>query len=200
MFDHILVTTDGSALGNLALPVAADLARKYDSSLTLLYVVPQFLMLLEGAAYTHDYPAERERSLAEGKRILEDARQTLDYPRTRVVQLDEYELRTEQAILNEVERSGAKLVVMSTHGRSGLAHLFLGSVAEAVLKKIRVPLLLSQAPGWLNEPAVSRLLFANPRLAPLWLLRVYMGHAWLTAGWGPRCSSALPGFAPGFLG
>ena len=146
MFDHILVTTDGSALGNLALPVAADLARKYDSSLTLLYVVPQLLMLLEGAAYTYDYPAERERSLAEGKRLLEDARQTLDYPRTTVVELEEYELKTEQAILNEVERVGAKLVVMSTHGRSGLAHLFLGSVAEAVLKKIRVPLLLIQAP------------------------------------------------------
>ena len=146
MFDHILVTTDGSALGNLALPVAADLARRYDSSLTLLYVVPQLLMLLEGAAYTYDYPAERERSLAEGKRILEDARKTLDYPRTTVVQLEEYELKTEQAILVEVERVGAKLVVMSTHGRSGLAHLFLGSVAEAVLKKIRVPLLLIQAP------------------------------------------------------
>ena len=146
MFDHILVTTDGSALGNLALPVAADLARKYDSDLTLLYVVPQLLMLLEGAAYTYDYPAERERSLAEGTRILEDARKTLDYPGTTVVQLEEYELKTEQAILNEVERVGAKLVVMSTHGRSGLAHLFLGSVAEAVLKKIRVPLLLIQDP------------------------------------------------------
>ena len=41
------------------------------------------------------------------------------------------------------------------------------------------------APGWLNEPAVSRLLFADPRLAPLWLLlRVYVGYEWLTAGWG----------------
>ena len=155
MFDPILVTTDGSALGNLALPVAADLARKYDSSLTLLYVAPQFLMLLEGAAYTYDYPAERDRSLAEGKRILEDARQTLDYPRTTVIQLEEYELKTKKAILNEVERSGAQLVVMSTHGRSGLAHLFLGSVAEAVLKKIRVPLLLIQAPDRVMRAATS---------------------------------------------
>lgn len=155
MFDHILVTTDGSALGNLALPVAADLARKYDSSLTLLYVVPQLLMLLEGAAYTYDYPAERERSLTEGKRILEDARKALDYPRTTVVQLEEYELKTEQAILNEVERGGAKLVIMSTHGRSGLAHLFLGSVAEAVLKKIRVPLLLIQVPDRVMRAAAG---------------------------------------------
>jgi nucleotide-binding universal stress UspA family protein len=146
MFDHILVTTDGSALGNLALPVAADLARKYDSALTLLYVTPQLLMLLEGAAYTYDYPAERSRTIAEGQEILAAAEKTLDYPQTKVVLLEENDLKTEQAILNEVERSGANLVVMSTHGRSGLAHLFLGSVAEAVLKKIRVPLLLIQAP------------------------------------------------------
>ena len=39
--------------------------------------------------------------------------------------------------------------------------------------------------GWLNEPAVSRLLFADPRLAPLWLLlRVYVGYEWLMASWG----------------
>lgn len=153
MFDHILVTTDGSALGNLALPVAADLARRYDSALTLLYVAPQLLMLLEGAAYTYDYPAERSRTLAEGEQILAVAEKTLAYPRTRVVLLEEYDLKTEQAILNEVERSGANLVVMSTHGRSGLAHLFLGSVAEAVLKKIRVPLLLIQAPDRVMRPA-----------------------------------------------
>ena len=80
MFDHILVTTDGSALGNLALPVAADLARRYDSALTLLYVAPQLLMLLEGAAYTYDYPAERSRTLAEGRQILAAAEKTLERP------------------------------------------------------------------------------------------------------------------------
>ena len=153
MFDHILVTTDGSALGNLALPVAADLARKYDSALTLLYVVPQFPTQLEGAAYTYDYPVDREPVQAEGKRILENARVKLGYPRTTVVQLDGYGLRTEEVILHEVERCGARLVVMSTHGRSGLAHLFLGSVAGAVLKKIKVPLLLIQAPDRVMRPA-----------------------------------------------
>ena len=147
MFDHILVTTDGSALGNLALPVAADLARKYDSALTLLYVAPQIPMLLEGAAYTYDYPAERSRTLAEGEQILADAEKTLDYPKTKVVLLEEYDLKTEQAILNEVERIGAKLVVMSTHGRSGLARLLLGSVAEQVMRRVQVPVLIVSARG-----------------------------------------------------
>jgi thiosulfate dehydrogenase [quinone] large subunit len=40
-------------------------------------------------------------------------------------------------------------------------------------------------PATLKEPAVSRVLFADPRLAPLWLLlRLYVGYEWLSAGWG----------------
>ncbi|GBF08052.1 universal stress protein [Deinococcus aerius] len=56
MFQHILVTTDGSPLGHLALPYAADLARRYGSSLKLVYVVPPppTGVLAEGAAYAFD--------------------------------------------------------------------------------------------------------------------------------------------------
>lgn len=44
---------------------------------------------------------------------------------------------------------------------------------------------LPTSPATLKEPAISRLLFADPRLAPLWLLlRVYVGYEWLSAGWG----------------
>jgi len=40
-------------------------------------------------------------------------------------------------------------------------------------------------PATLKEPAISRMLFADPRLAPLWLLlRLYVGYEWLSAGWG----------------
>jgi nucleotide-binding universal stress UspA family protein len=142
MFDHILVTTDGSPLSNLALPIAADLARKYGSRLTLLYVVPRFVLPTDGLAYTYNSPAEHAALLAEGERILADAQRALDYPQTEVVRFQRDDLKTEQAIAHEVVRSGAKLVVMSTHGRSGLAHLFMGSVAEAVLRLIEVPVLL----------------------------------------------------------
>lgn len=40
-------------------------------------------------------------------------------------------------------------------------------------------------PATLKEPALLRVLFADPRLAPLWLiLRLYVGYEWLSAGWG----------------
>ncbi|WP_216327961.1 HAD-IC family P-type ATPase [Deinococcus aestuarii] len=53
MFRHVLVTTDGSPLGDLALPHAGDLARRYGATLTLLHVVPPLPVgvFAEGAAY-----------------------------------------------------------------------------------------------------------------------------------------------------
>jgi nucleotide-binding universal stress UspA family protein len=45
-------------------------------------------------------------------------------------------------ILAESARWGADLIVMGTHGRHGLAHLILGSVAEGVLRRATVPVLL----------------------------------------------------------
>ncbi|WP_161884248.1 universal stress protein [Deinococcus alpinitundrae] len=146
MFNHILVTTDGSALSHLALPFAADLARKYDSAVTLLYIVPPQVIVAEGI-YAFDYPAEHQRLVQEGAHFLEHALKALNYEKTQVVRFEREDLKTEQAIVHELERTGADLLVMSTHGRSGLAHLFLGSVAESVLRQVKIPVLLIQAPA-----------------------------------------------------
>ena len=152
MFDHILVTTDGSALGNLALPIAADLARKYGGSLTLLYVVPTPSpppILSGGVAYmyVHTLPAESARLQREGQLILAEARKLLDVPGVQALCTEARGLNVPQTVAAEVRRVGAGLVVMGTHGRSGIAHLFLGSVAEAVLRGVDVPVLLIRPPG-----------------------------------------------------
>ncbi|WP_225430090.1 DoxX family protein [Deinococcus detaillensis] len=67
------------------------------------------------------------------------------------------------------------------------------------------------SPGLLREPNVSRLLFADPRLAPIWaLLRIYVGYEWLMAGWekitnpagvwvGEKAGTAVGGFLTGAL-
>ncbi|WP_230289528.1 MULTISPECIES: DoxX family protein [unclassified Deinococcus] len=71
--------------------------------------------------------------------------------------------------------------------------------------------LQTSAPGLIREPGLSRLLFADPRLAPLWiLLRIYVGYEWLMAGWGKvtdpagvwvgeKAGSAVAGFLTGAL-
>lgn len=150
MFERILVPTDGSPFASLALPVAADLARRYGAAVTVLYVAPGPAALSEGAAYAFDYETERERLRARGNEILEAARTQLGLLPTTLVLREG--LRVEDIVAQEVTKGDMGLVVMSSHGRSGLAHFFLGSVAEGVLRRVHVPVLLVRAP----EPPATR--------------------------------------------
>ncbi|MFW9609030.1 MAG: universal stress protein [Aquaspirillum sp.] len=51
-----------------------------------------------------------------------------------------------KALINEAQDSDAEVLVMGTHGRTGLAHLFLGSVAEAVIRSAPMPVLILRSP------------------------------------------------------
>lgn len=147
MFERILVPVDGSELSALALPVAADLARRYNSSLTLLHVVPPPVVIYAESAVVYDGAEERAQAQAAGQSILEQAQNELGYANTQLVRLDNEGYRnTAQAIADEVRQEGASLVVMGSHGRSGLEHFFLGSVAEGVVRRVEVPVMLVRAP------------------------------------------------------
>ncbi|WP_293910456.1 universal stress protein [Deinococcus sp.] len=159
MFERILVLTDGSPCAALALPYAADLTRTYHSQLTVLYVMPDLLSPLasaEGLAYTYNSEQERTQALDEGTRILEQARVLLDVPGANLVRLEAQRQSVAEVVADQVERLGTELVVMSTHGRSGLAHLFLGSVAEQVLRRVRVPVFLLSAAQHSPAPGAQR--------------------------------------------
>lgn len=154
MFQQILVTTDGSPLGNLALPVAADLARTYKCALTLLYVTPDMFSQAStsgGEVYFFDQEAEEARLVEEADRILETCKTLLDYEPALLVSTRQRGQEVAAVIAEEVELRRADLIVMSTHGRRGLAHLFLGSVAEGVLRKVRIPVFLVRSPEGLPE-------------------------------------------------
>ncbi|TSA79415.1 universal stress protein [Deinococcus detaillensis] len=152
MFDHILVPIDGSPLSALALPVAAELARCHHSTLTVLYVVPPLPVIYGDSAYTFGTLETRERAKAEGQRLLEDARTALGSPNIRLLCLEDGNPRTAQAIADVAEQQQCSLVVMGTHGRSGLDRFFLGSVAEGVMRRIGVPVLLVREPKTTASP------------------------------------------------
>jgi len=151
MFTRILVPLDGSPLSLQALPVAADLARKYGASLRLVYVVPDVPPvsgLAGGMAYAYDPAADYAARREEGERVLREA---LADPVMDGLPVDSDCLPAEgrpvaQVLVQETRSSGADLIVMSTHGRGGLARLLLGSVAEGVLHHAGVPVLLVRQP------------------------------------------------------
>lgn len=146
MFEHILVPIDGSSLSALALPVAAEMARCHRSTVTLLYVVPPLPVIYGEFAYAVNDVETSVRANAEGQRLLEDARTALGLPDVRLLCLQDGDPRIAQAIAGAAAEQQCSLVIMGTHGRSGLDHFFLGSVAEGVVRRVGVPVLLVREP------------------------------------------------------
>ncbi len=136
--DKILCPIDFSDASRGALRYAVDLAQKFGASLTLLHVyqVPGYTlpegMVVAGPATLTELAAEVDAALAEWK--------------TEAASLGCADARTATAmgsthaeIVNAAD--GFDLIVMGTHGRKGIRHALLGSVAEKVVRGARCPVL-----------------------------------------------------------
>lgn len=137
LFRHILVPHDFSATADAALRAAADLAAGAGGRLTVLNVVsPTYL--ISDPLFTASLPPPEaavpdiQASLA---RRVERILKTRDVPVKVVVQIG----HAAEAIVEMARR--ASLVLMSTHGRTGMSHLLLGSVAERVVRLSPTPVL-----------------------------------------------------------
>jgi nucleotide-binding universal stress UspA family protein len=143
--NHILVPTDFSELAAGALDMAIELAEKYGAKLTLFHS-----SWLPPAAYDV-YGAHGEGIEWRADDIARAARSTLAdalasaklrYPSTEsAVAFGE----PFQRILESVKELDIDLIVMGTHGRRGLSHVLLGSVAEKVVRLSPVPVLTVSA-------------------------------------------------------
>jgi nucleotide-binding universal stress UspA family protein len=134
MYKHILVATDGSDLSTKAVRGGVRLAKSLGAHLTAMTVVttpsPQKIEGIEVGPSR----AEREKSaMRDGSQILEDAsveaqKMGVSYEGVTVVNRVPYE-----AIIDTAKARGCDLIVMASHGRSGLKALLLGSVAQKVV-------------------------------------------------------------------
>lgn len=135
MYDHILVPVDGSETAIEAVETAGVLARAHDATLELLYVretaggaEPNRAMFVKEVTDTGEQAVAlaSERATATG---VEHVERSIE--RGRPV----------ERILLTADRTNADLLVMGTHGRSGLSRVLLGSVTESVLRDSPVPVL-----------------------------------------------------------
>ncbi len=143
MFERIFVTTDGSDLGNAALPYAANLARHYAAPLTLAYVAPDpYSHLAVLGPYTASYALEHERGLQEGQQILNRSVLLFGEQEVRPLLLDGQAQDVADCLMQSATSEGAKLIVMSSHGYGGLVQVLLGSVAARVLHQATIPVMI----------------------------------------------------------
>ncbi|HVC79851.1 MAG TPA: universal stress protein [Chloroflexota bacterium] len=138
MIDTILTPLDGSRLAEHGLATACKLARETGATLLLLTATP-FSLLADSAAREKERIALRKR-----QRYLQRRRQSLESQgftvRTRVMPGDPV-----SAILFTAEEERTGLISLTSHGHTGLRHVLLGSVAEAVARESLSPLLLTPA-------------------------------------------------------
>lgn len=146
MYQRILVPTDGSETSERALQEAIKLSDSV-ARLRLVYVVEDIYLLdAEGYAYI-DYAALQQAVRHTGERTLalaaEKARQS--GAATETALLEAKGERIASVIESDARHWQAELIVIGTHGRSGLNRLLLGSVAEGVVRVASVPVLLVRA-------------------------------------------------------
>ena len=140
MYRRLLVPLDGSAFSERALPMAVSIARSLEAHLILTRVVS--VSTFPGA----DATDAQVQAVAEAKDYLSGVAATLSGQGLKVEVAVPYEDAAE-GILLEINLRGADLVVMCTHGRSGLGRWIYGSVAEQVLQRSPVPVLLVPPTG-----------------------------------------------------
>jgi nucleotide-binding universal stress UspA family protein len=150
MFETILVPLDGSHLAEAALEPARQLREKFSSRLILLRSVesvsqrlvhtPGILEPPAAAAVNVELIEEAiEAERAEARSYLDGVREQLGGSDVEAVLM---EGEPAEAIIAGATERGAGLIIMSSHGRGGLARLVFGSVAESVLRNSQVPVLL----------------------------------------------------------
>lgn len=143
-FKTILVPTDFSQTSDHALEYARALAASFGGTLHLLHVVPDPVMASAWSeAYAYDLTALGERLRVDAERQLAEKAETI---RDVGVTTESLIGNPPTVIAMSAAQRGADLIVMGTHGRSGVTHFFMGSVAERVVRTAPCPVLTVREP------------------------------------------------------
>lgn len=142
----VVVPTDGSEFSYLAFEYAQNIAERYNAKIHLLYVLdkqPPYLAvksldssgekvsaLIEEEANEELQKAYNNFKKSSGLIVIPVMRKGTDY----------------EEIINYSREIGADLIIITTHGRTGLLHTLLGSVAEKVIRHSKIPVLVVSPP------------------------------------------------------
>ena len=145
MFKHILLATDGSPASAHAAQLAVDLARVHGAKLTAVYVVDPYPYIGVGEINPMGFQAYMSAAQDQASQAHAHV-ETLckqGSPIVLEVRLVE-EVGAASGIVQTAETIAADLIVLGSHGRSGIARLMLGSVSTKVVAESKVPVLVTR--------------------------------------------------------
>ncbi len=142
MYKNILIPLDGSQRAESILPHVVALAHRFDATIVLLQVVEPHMIALPPYGEPMELNAEGlQQQLAAAERYLTAQEDDLRRQGIRVERYVEQGPVVE-TIINTAIREQVDLIALASHGRSGLARVFYGSVAAGLLQRVDRPLLI----------------------------------------------------------
>jgi nucleotide-binding universal stress UspA family protein len=142
---HILVPLDGSNLSEQAIGPAVELGTLMDADYLLVRVVDPLQTVGRDAAglpISGFAPEGRQRLQDNAQAYLEQMARQLRERSVRVLTQVIVSCQAAEAILDQAAKSSTDLIALETHGRGGLTRMFLGSVADKVIRGAVTPLLV----------------------------------------------------------
>jgi nucleotide-binding universal stress UspA family protein len=159
MIKLIMVPLDGSAFSEQALPTALSIAKRDNADVEIVHVYEMIWPSLTEGAPPLDPSLDlelRHRALERLEKLAEEMRTSANL-NVKATLLDGV---VEDELANYIERRHVDLVMMSTHGRSGISRLWMGGVASDLVERSLAPVLLIK-PEETDSPDTRARSFSN---------------------------------------
>jgi nucleotide-binding universal stress UspA family protein len=139
MFKKIVCPIDFSEYSSEIVAYAVSIAKKFDAELHLFHVIPNlnYFTPYESFLTPENLVAIEKNIGTEVDRDFGKIMEKIDIPVKKIIKTGV----TFVEIIDYVKTEGIDLIVMGTHGRSGIEHILIGSVAEKVVRKAPCPVL-----------------------------------------------------------
>ena len=144
----IMLPTDFSESSDAALDYASALAAETGATLYIVHVAddtPAYVAGYGGFAYAPDVSSAIEREMRERLEEVQPSRLNIDVDRRYLTGA------AVAQIVDFADRENVDLIVMGTHGRTGVSRVLMGSIAEGVLRKAQCPVLTVKSPVKLED-------------------------------------------------
>lgn len=158
MFDRIMVPLDGSELAECVLPYTQGIAKGSGHELVLLRVVERMEHLYRGLESA--IPKEQRRKIEDDSVGIAD---TYLKGIARKLEGQGFSVTTKvllgkvaETIIDYANKNNVNLIMIASHGRSGIGHWIVGSVADRVLRGVCIPVMMVRVPGCIPEGQIRK--------------------------------------------
>ncbi|KTD69039.1 MULTISPECIES: universal stress protein [Legionella] len=145
MYKNIMLALDGSKISDSIVDEVIKLTKDQSANVRIIHVVDESFVHYGGPSF--DYLSIIAGCREDGQKILDNAAQRIANqssikPETSILELKPFQGRVAEVIVDAAKEWPADLLIIGTHGRRGFSRLFLGSVAENVVRIATTPVLL----------------------------------------------------------